>query len=57
MDRVVNVTFILTRPEDFAGMNEAWARWFPTNPPRWSGARHPFQIENLLISMAVIAEA
>ena len=57
MDRVVNATFILTRPEDFAGMNEEWARWFPTNPPARSGARHPFQLENLLISMAVIAEA
>ena len=57
MDRVVNVTFILTRPEDFAGMNEEWARWFPTNPPARAGARHPFQSENLLISMAVIAEA
>jgi 2-iminobutanoate/2-iminopropanoate deaminase len=57
MERVVNVTFVLTRPEDFAGMNEEWARWFPTNPPARSGARHPLQVENLLISMAVIAEA
>jgi 2-iminobutanoate/2-iminopropanoate deaminase len=57
MDRVVNATFILTRPEDFAGMNEEWARWFPTNPPARAGARHPFQLENLLISMAIIAEA
>ena len=57
MDRVVNVTFILTRPEDFAGMSEEWARWFPTHPPARSGARHPLQVENLLISMAVIAEA
>ena len=56
MDRVANVTFVLTRPEDFAGMNEEWARWFPTNPPARSGARHPLQVENLLISMAVIAE-
>ena len=57
MDRVVNVTFIPTRPEDFPGMNEEWARWFPDNPPARSGARHPLQVENLLISMAVIAEA
>jgi 2-iminobutanoate/2-iminopropanoate deaminase len=56
MDRVVNATFVLTRPEDFAGMNEEWARWFATNPPARSGARHPLQVENLLISMAVIAE-
>ena len=57
MDRVVNVTFILSRPEDFPGMNEEWTRWFPDNPPARSGARHPLQVENLLISMAVIAEA
>jgi 2-iminobutanoate/2-iminopropanoate deaminase len=57
MDRVVNATFVLTRPEDYAGMNEEWARWFPLNPPARSGARHPLQVDNLLISMAVIAEA
>jgi 2-iminobutanoate/2-iminopropanoate deaminase len=57
VDRIVNVTFILTRPEDFAGLNEEWARWFPANPPSRSGARHPLQVENLLISVAVIAEA
>jgi 2-iminobutanoate/2-iminopropanoate deaminase len=57
MDRVVNATFVLTRPEDFGGMNEEWARWFPKNPPARSGARHPLAVEGLLISMAVIAEA
>jgi 2-iminobutanoate/2-iminopropanoate deaminase len=57
MDRIVHVTFVLARPEDAAGMNEEYARWFPTNPPARSGARHPLQVENLLISMAVIAEA
>jgi 2-iminobutanoate/2-iminopropanoate deaminase len=57
MERVVNATFLLTRPEDFGGMNEEWARWFPLNPPARAGARHPLQVDNLLISMAVIAEA
>ena len=57
MDRVVNATFVLTRPEDFAGMNEEWARWFPTSPPARSGARHPLQVENLLISIVAVAEA
>jgi 2-iminobutanoate/2-iminopropanoate deaminase len=57
MDRIVNATFVLTRPEDFAGMNEEWKRWFTSNPPARSGARHPLQVENLLISMAVVAEA
>jgi hypothetical protein len=37
--------------------NEEWARWFPTDPPARAGARHPLLVENLLISLAVIAEA
>ncbi len=57
MERIVHATFVLTRSEDFAGMNEEWARWFPSNPPARSGARHPLQAENLLISMAIVAEA
>jgi len=57
MDRVVSATFILTRPEDFGGMNEEWMRWFPVDPPARSGARHPLQVDNLLISIAVVAEA
>ena len=38
-------------------MNEEWARWFPASPPAHSGARHPLEVPNLLISMAVIAGA
>ena len=57
MAKVVSATFILHYPEDFAGMNEEWARWFPTNPPARQGARHPLAIDGLRISIAVIAEA
>jgi 2-iminobutanoate/2-iminopropanoate deaminase len=57
MERVVNATFVLARPEDFAGMNEEWARWFTTNPPARSGAKHPAPAPGLLISIAAIAEA
>ncbi len=57
MAKVVNVTFILRFPEDFAGMNEEWARWFPTDPPARQGAKHPLEAEGLRISMAVVAEA
>jgi 2-iminobutanoate/2-iminopropanoate deaminase len=57
MDKVVNVTFILTNPEDFAGLNEEWVRWFPTDPPARTGAKHPLAVDNLRISLAVIAEA
>jgi 2-iminobutanoate/2-iminopropanoate deaminase len=57
MARVVSATFILRHAEDFAGMNEEWVRWFPTNPPARQGARHPLEVEGLRISIAVIAEA
>ena len=39
MDRVVQATFILRHPHDFAGMNEEWIRWFPNDPPARQGAR------------------
>jgi 2-iminobutanoate/2-iminopropanoate deaminase len=57
MDKVVNATFILRDPADFAGMNEEWLRWFPVNPPARQGARHPLDRAELLISVAVVAEA
>ena len=56
MTKVVNATFILRHPEDFAGMNEEWVHWFPTNPPARQGAKHPLEIEGVRISIAVIAE-
>jgi len=55
--RIVNATFILRDPEDFAGMNEEWQRWFPVDPPARQGAKHPLDNEALRISIAVIAEA
>jgi 2-iminobutanoate/2-iminopropanoate deaminase len=57
MDRVVSATFILRHPEDFAGMNEEWQRWFPVDPPARQGAKLPLESGNLRISIAVIAEA
>lgn len=57
MAKVVSATFILRYAEDFAGMNEEWVRWFPTDPPARQGARHPLEVEGLRISVAVVAEA
>ena len=45
------------RPDDFAGFNEEWVRWFATDPPARQGAKHPFQLPTMRISIAVIAEA
>ena len=57
MDRVVNATFVLAEAEDAVGMNEEWARWFPTDPPARSGAKHPAPSPGVRISVAVIADA
>ncbi len=57
LDKVVSFTFILRNPEDFAGMNEEWQSWFPTDPPARQGAKLPIDAAGLLISIAAIAEA
>lgn len=57
LDRVVSATFILADPDDFAGMNEEWAKWFPVDPPARQGAKLPIQRAGLKISISVIAEA
>jgi 2-iminobutanoate/2-iminopropanoate deaminase len=57
LDKVVSATFILGEESDFAGMNEEWVKWFPTNPPARQGAKLPIQPRGMKISIAVIAEA
>ena len=57
LDRVVSATVILVDPEDFAGMNEEWRRWFPSDPPARQGARLPLAMPGLRLSVAAIAES
>lgn len=57
MDKVVSATFILGDPNDYAGMNEEWGRWFPKDPPARQGAKLPIQPKGMKVSIAVIAEA
>jgi len=57
LEKVVSATFILGDPNDFAGMNEEWMKWFPKNPPARQGAKLPIQPKGMRISIAVIAEA
>jgi 2-iminobutanoate/2-iminopropanoate deaminase len=54
-DKIVSATFILRHPEDFAGMNEEWLSWFPTDPPARQGAMLPVDVEGLRVSIAAIA--
>jgi 2-iminobutanoate/2-iminopropanoate deaminase len=57
LDRIVSMTFILADPADFAGMNEEWRRWFPTDPPARQGAKLPLDVPGLRLSISAIAEA
>ena len=57
LEKMVSATVILADEEDFAGMNEEWSRWFPSDPPARQGARLPVRIPGLKVSIAAIAEA
>jgi 2-iminobutanoate/2-iminopropanoate deaminase len=57
IDRLVSATVILADEDDFAGLNEEWVRWFPSNPPARQGAKLPVKIPGLKVSIAAIAEA
>lgn len=52
---VVEVQALLARPDDFAGLNEAYAAFFPTDPPVRSVARLGPEIPNLLVSIRMTA--
>jgi 2-iminobutanoate/2-iminopropanoate deaminase len=57
MDKIVSVTVVMADEDEFAGMNEEWLRWFPTDPPARQGAKVPARIPGLKVSIAAIAEA
>jgi len=57
LDKLFSATVILADEDDFAGLNEEWLRWFPSNPPARQGAKLPVRIPGLKVSIAAIAEA
>ncbi|HEX8815901.1 MAG TPA: RidA family protein [Terriglobales bacterium] len=57
LEKIVSATVIILEESDFAGMNEEWVRWFPSNPPARQGAKLPVRIPGMKISIAAIAEA
>jgi 2-iminobutanoate/2-iminopropanoate deaminase len=57
LDKVVSTTFTLGEIQDFAGMNEEWARAFPTDPPAREGSVMPIPVKGLKIAISVIAGA
>jgi 2-iminobutanoate/2-iminopropanoate deaminase len=57
LEKVVSATVIVLEEQDFAGMNEEWVKWFPSNPPARQGAKLPVRIPGMKVSIAAIAEA
>jgi 2-iminobutanoate/2-iminopropanoate deaminase len=55
LDDVVEVGVLLTNPADFAGMNEEYATWFPTDPPARYAARLGAEIPGVLVSIRMTA--
>jgi len=52
---VAQVTVLLARPADFAGMNEEYAKVFATDPPARAVARLGVELPDLLISIMMTA--
>jgi len=55
LDDVVEVQVLLARPEDFAGLNEAYAPFFPANPPTRTVARLGPELPPYLVSIRMVA--
>ena len=55
LDDVVEVGVLLTNPADFAGMNEEYAIWFPTDPPCRYVAKLGVKVPEVLVSIRMTA--
>ena len=55
LDDVVEVGVLLTNPADFAGMNEEYTTWFPTEPPTRYVAKLGVELPGILVSIRMTA--
>ncbi|HEX3950342.1 MAG TPA: RidA family protein [Steroidobacteraceae bacterium] len=55
LEDVVDVQVLLSRPNDFAGLNEAYAKFFPSNPPARSVTKLGVELPGLLVSIKMTA--
>ena len=55
LDDVIEVGILLSNPADFAGLNEEYARWFPSGPPTRYVARLGPEIPGVLVSIRMTA--
>lgn len=55
LEDVVEIGVLLTKPEDFAGLNEEYARWFPSSPPTRYVAKLGVELPGILVSIRMTA--
>jgi 2-iminobutanoate/2-iminopropanoate deaminase len=55
LGNVVDVHVLLARPEDFAGLNEEYAKFFPVDPPARAVGRLGVELPNVLVSIKMTA--
>jgi reactive intermediate/imine deaminase len=55
MDDVVEVGILLADPCDFAGLNEEYPRWFPSEPPTRYVAKLGVELPGVLVSIRMTA--
>jgi reactive intermediate/imine deaminase len=55
LDDVTEVGILLTSPADFAGLNQEYARWFPSRPPARYVAKLGVDLPGLLVSIRMTA--
>jgi 2-iminobutanoate/2-iminopropanoate deaminase len=55
LDDVVEVGVLLAQPEDFDGLNDEYARWFPTEPPARYVAKLGVELPGVLVSIRMTA--
>ena len=52
---IAQVTVLLTHADDFAGMNEAYATFFPADPPARAVAKLGVELPGVLVSIMLTA--
>ena len=55
LENVVDVLVLLAKPDDFAGFNEEYAKFFPTDPPARAVAKLGVELPNVLVSIKMTA--
>jgi 2-iminobutanoate/2-iminopropanoate deaminase len=55
LENVVDVHVLLARPNDFSGLNEEYAKFFPNDPPARAVAKLGVELPNVLVSIKMTA--